>query len=288
MDMLNQILVIATIFAAAITFASLGGLFSEKSGIVNIALDSSMIAGALGYAIIGGETNNIFLAYLTAIVAGAAMASLLAFAAVKLKADHVIIGTAMNLLAPALATVIISMKGSTNLPNPFLQVNLFDKINIVFLFAIVAVILAWLFFNKTKFGLRYRAAGENPNALAAVGISVQKYRFIGVLISGALAGIGGAIFIYITSVFHGNVQGAGFIALAIMIAGQWKPLRIIIFATVFGLIRGYVGYTSIGAGSIRYIYNLIPYVATLLILIFTSKNSAGPAAAGQQYDPSGR
>ncbi len=142
MDMLNQILVIATIFAAAITFASLGGLFSEKSGIVNIALDSSMIAGALGYAIIGGETNNIFLAYLTAIVAGAAMASLLAFAAVKLKADHVIIGTAMNLLAPALATVIISMKGSTNLPNPFLQVNLFDKINIVFLFAIVAVILA--------------------------------------------------------------------------------------------------------------------------------------------------
>ncbi len=326
-------------YAIPLLIVALAGVFSERSGIINIALDGIMIFGAfIGVffvkifveAGITVEMGQVILPIIILLVMlfGALFSMLLAFASVHLKADQTIGGTALNLLAPALVLFLITIICQQNYisapSNPshvslFMlrytdfgisegqELNLFQEIfcNKVYTttyYAIALVIILSVVLYKTKFGLRLRACGENPQAAASLGINVYLMRYCGVAISGALAAFGG--FIYsLTSAncsSTGEVAGMGFLALAVMIFGNWKPLYITLGAFLFGLLKAVsAGYTEIDLngdgikwlttiGISKYIYNVLPYIITLVVLAFTSKSSRAPKAEGQPYDKSRR
>lgn len=314
---LNQTLV----FAIPLLIVALGGMFSERSGVVNIALEGIMIGGAfVGVFFIHlMETNNVsinpqFLLILALLIAGlfGALFSLLhAFAAINLKADQTISGTAINMLAPGLGLFLAKLifNGNSSVPFenmfriseipvlsqiPVIGPILFKGAYITTYLGIAILIISAIFLYKTKSGLRLRACGENPQAADAAGINVYKYRYMGVLFSGFLGGMGGLIYIIpISSVFNSDVGGYGFLALAILIFGNWQPYRIAAASLFFGIMKT-LAYTyttipvlvSLGLPSV--VYKLIPYVATLILLAFTSKNSAAPKASGIPYDKSKR
>ena len=314
---LNQTLV----FAIPLLIVALGGMFSERSGVVNIALEGIMIGGAfVGVFFIHlMETNNVsinpqFLLILALLIAGlfGALFSLLhAFAAINLKADQTISGTAINMLAPGLGLFLAKLifNGNSSVPFenmfriseipvlsqiPVIGPILFKGAYITTYLGIAILIISAIFLYKTKSGLRLRACGENPQAADAAGINVYKYRYMGVLFSGFLGGMGGLTYIIpISSVFNSDVGGYGFLALAILIFGNWQPYRIAAASLFFGIMKT-LAYTyttipvlvSLGLPSV--VYKLIPYVATLILLAFTSKNSAAPKASGIPYDKSKR
>ena len=252
---------------------------------------------------------GVFIAIIIAGIIGAIFSLMLAFAAIKLKADQTIGGTALNIMAPALAVVItwaIQGEGQSSIKIPEwvmmstagVDANFFERIFFKnsYLTTIVAIVLFILFtvlLYKTKFGLRLRACGEHPQAADSVGIDVYKIRYIGVIISGFLAGIGGFAFIISTTTsFTSTVAGYGFLALAVMIFGNWKPVRILFAAILFAFFQALSGMATTisflpkfnGVNQSFYIYLLLPYVITLLILAFTSKNSRAPKASGIPYD----
>lgn len=315
------------IYATPLLIVALAGVFAERSGIINIALDGIMIFGSfVGALFVYVLQKNLppdlnpqlvfLLAMLVAAISGALFSLLLSFSAIKLKADQTIGGTALNLLAPALSLFIIKiffMQDKLVMPrdlnyvifNPDLPDWLkifFDKVYIstfvvLFLFVLLSILL-----YKTKHGLRLRACGEHPQAADSVGINVYRMRYIGTTISGALAGLGG--YIYIATIAggtaSGEVGGMGFLALAIMIFGNWKPLGIAFGALLFGLLKC-VGalysqldlnrdgiYLLKNLGLPEYFYNIIPYVVVLVILAFTSKKSRAPKAEGIPYDKGAR
>ena len=314
---LNQTLV----FAIPLLIVALGGMFSERSGVVNIALEGIMIGGAFVgvFFIYLMETNNVsinpqFLLILALLIAGlfGALFSLLhAFAAINLKADQTISGTAINMLAPGLGLFLAKLifNGNSSVPFenmfriseipvlsqiPVIGPILFKGAYITTYLGIAILIISAIFLYKTKSGLRLRACGENPQAADAAGINVYKYRYMGVLFSGFLGGMGGLTYIIpISSVFNSDVGGYGFLALAILIFGNWQPYRIAAASLFFGIMKT-LAYTyttipvlvSLGLPSV--VYKLIPYVATLILLAFTSKNSAAPKASGIPYDKSKR
>ena len=238
---------------------------------------------------------------------GALLSLLHAFAAINLKADQTISGTAINMLAPGLGLFLAKLifNGNSSIPFsntfriheipvlsqiPILGPILFKGAYITTYLGIVILILSVIFLNKTKAGLRLRACGENPQAADAAGVSVYKYRYMGVLLSGFLGGIGGLIYIIpISTVFNSDVGGYGFLALAILIFGNWQPYRIAAASLFFGIMKTLAyTYTAIpflsALGFPSVVYKLIPYVATLILLAFTSKNSAAPKASGIPYD----
>ena len=314
---LNQTLV----FAIPLLIVALGGMFSERSGVVNIALEGIMIGGAFVgvFFIYLMETNNVsinpqFLLILALLIAGlfGALFSLLhAFAAINLKADQTISGTAINMLAPGLGLFLAKLifNGNSSVPFenmfriseipvlsqiPVIGPILFKGAYITTYLGIAILIISAIFLYKTKSGLRLRACGENPQAADAAGINVYKYRYMGVLFSGFLGGMGGLIYIIpISSVFNSDVGGYGFLALAILIFGNWQPYRIAAASLFFGIMKT-LAYTyttipvlvSLGLPSV--VYKLIPYFATLILWAFTSKNSAAPKASGIPYDKSKR
>lgn len=312
-----------------------GGMFSEHSGIINLALEGIMIVGAMVGALICSQLNTIvrsggmnaqvamLIVVLGAGFAGALFSILLSFAAVKFNADQTIAGTAMNIIAPALFVIVawaIQGKGQTQvmLPNwtkvtlttlgftgtvtgdvaKFFVAFTFYKLSYVTtLFALVLIPLSAFILYKTKFGLRLRSCGEHPQAAASLGINVGKMRYAGVSIGGFLAGIGGmAYLLVVSSSFDGQVAGYGFLALAVMIFGNWKPGRIILAGLFFSffttlsfmtsIIPWLPSFSNITNGSSLYL--LMPYVMTLIILIFTSKRSQAPKAEGQPYDVASR
>ncbi len=322
-------------FAIPLMIVALGGVFAERSGIINIALEGIMIFGAfIGVYVVkafidSGITPEMGQAILPLIIlivcaAGAIFALLLAFASINLKADQTIGGTALNLLAPALVLfliLIICQQNSLTIESRYspsdyfmlsyktfgfesrsamntLQQIFCDKIYTTTFYAIVIFIVLSIILYKTKFGLRLRACGENPQAAASLGINVYKMRYIGVVISGALAAFGGFIYALTSAscTSTGEVAGMGFLALAVMIFGNWKPLNIALAALLFGMLKAIsVGYASIdinGDGIYlleklkisKHIYRLIPYVITIIVLAFTSKSSRAPKAEGQPYD----
>lgn len=326
-------------FAIPLLIVALAGVFSERSGIINIALDGIMIFGAfIGVffvkifveAGITADMGQILLPIIILLVAvfGALFALLLAFASVHLKADQTIGGTALNLLAPALVlflVLIICQQNYLSAPSNPSHVSLFmlrytdfgipegqelnlfqqifcDKIYTTTYYAIGIVIILSIVLYKTKFGLRLRACGENPQAAASLGINVYLMRYIGVAISGALAAFGGFIYALTSANCSatGEVAGMGFLALAVMIFGNWKPLYITLGALLFGSLKAIsAGYTAIDIngdgvawlatlGISKYIYNVLPYIITLVVLAFTSKSSRAPKAEGQPYDKSRR
>ena len=291
---------------------ALGGCFSEHSGVINIGLEGIMVMGALGGALMmkflpAGTSAPVMLllVVLAAMGLGLVYSLLLAVAAINFKADQTLVGTAMNLLGTAAATVFVkAMNTAENVNNVSSTIQYIEpkkafivniagfEFNWFMLLALIALVLAYVTLYKTRFGLRLCACGEHPQAADSVGINVYKMRYAGVLISGVLGGLGGIV--YITAgvsewKFENGVAGFGFLALAVMIFGQWKPTRIALAALVFGLFRAlgnvYTGFDFLAALNLpSSVYNMLPYIISLIILAFTSSKSRAPKAEGIPYD----
>ena len=304
------------IFASVLMLVALGGCFSEHSGIINIGLEGIMVMGALGGALMMRYLPDgtaapvmIVMVCLAAVLCGALYSLLLAVAAINFNADQTIIGTAMNMLGTALATVIVKalnmMVDVNNVSSTVEYVNekkafYFNVGNMelswFMIIAIALLVISHIVLYKTRFGLRLCACGEHPQAADSVGINVYKMRYAGVIISGILGGLGGIV--YITSgvsewKFENGVAGFGFLALAVMIFGQWKPMNIALAALLFGLMRAlsnvYVAFEFLQKLNIPgAVYNMLPYIISLVVLIFTSKKSRAPKAEGIPYDKGSR
>ena len=296
------------LYTVVLMLVALGGMFSERSGIINIALEGIMVIGGLAGVIAtqmmagAGTLMIVTVSIVTAALAGMVYAALLAFASINLNADQTIGGTALNMLATALAMVIAKgVNGSASAKLDYSnRAFVFDigplTVNVFLFVGIAILMISYFVLYKTRLGLRLRSCGEHPQAADSVGINVYKMRYIGVLISGVLGGIGGMAYI-IPSVsswnFEVGVSGAGFLALAVMIFGQWKPFRIFFAAVFFALFKSLANIASsipamAALGWTQNMYNMIPFIASMIILAFTSKKSRAPKAEGIPYDKGSR
>lgn len=330
------------IYAIPLMIVALAGVFAERSGIINLALEGIMIFGAfIGVLFVNIVQQTDFfvnayandnylalqglelLAMLAAAVMGAVFSLLLSFASVNLRADQTIGGTALNLLAPALVLFfirIIANQNSLSMSSGdaaswfmirktmfgygrtddmgFLGETFVHRVYLATYICILLFVILSIILYKTRFGLRLRSCGENPQAADSLGINVYKMRYIGTTISGALAGMGGFVYALTTSncMATGDVAGFGFLALAVMIFGNWKPLNIAGAALLFGLFKCIsASYTSLdingdgvyllaNLGISVHLYRMLPYLITLIVLAFTSKSSRAPKAEGIPYD----
>lgn len=301
------------LFTIPLMIVALGGMFSERSGVVNIALEGIMTMGAftgiLFLNMTGGKMGGqlqLALAILISTATGAAFAFFHAYASINMKANQTISGTALNMFAPAFAIFVarviqgvqqIQFNNTFRIESvpvlgkiPFLGPLLFQNTYITTYLGILILIASTLVLYRTRFGLRLRSCGEHPQAADAAGINVYRMQYAGVLISGVLGGLGGLVFVVPTSTnFNADVAGYGFLALAVLIFGQWKPVRIMLASLFFGLMKAvaaaYSGIPFLAATGIpSYVYKMIPYLATLIVLIFTSRNSQAPRASGVPYD----
>lgn len=304
------------IYASVLIFVALGGMFSERSGVINLGLEGIMVMGALGgaftlFALPDGSNPALIipLVLLVSAAAGIVYSLLLAVAAINFKADQTLVGTAMNMLATAVATVAVKSFNNTRsggdnvsaildyienrkafiIHTPLIDFNWYMLITVLLLFC------ASIILYKTRFGLRLMACGEHPQAADSVGINVYRMRYAGVMISGFCGGIGGVI--YITAAnsqwdFIYGVAGAGFLALAVMIFGQWKPVRIALAALLFGFFRAiadsYMGFDFLVHLISGEFYKMLPYIISLVVLAFTSQKSRAPKAEGIPYDQGSR
>jgi len=305
------------IFASVLMLVALGGCFAERSGVINIGLEGIMVIGALGGALVMkflpvsvGAFAMVSLTVLASALFGLLFSLLLAVAAIRFKADQTITGTAMNMLATAGATVAVkamntAASGGNDVSSDIVYTQAKDlfiirmgsfEFNWFMLLAVICLAVSYVALYKTRFGLRLRACGEHPQAADSVGINVYKMRYAGVLISGLLGGLGGIV--YITAgvslwKFENGVAGFGFLALAVMIFGAWHPLRIALAALLFGFFRA-LGNVYSGLGFMMalnipsVVYNMLPYIISLVVLAFTSKKSRAPKAEGIPYDKGSR
>lgn len=304
-------------FSIPLLIVALGGMFSERSGVINIALEGIMVMGAfisIGFINVFQDRLSgqglFLLAFLVAAVAGALFSLLHAFASVNLKADQTISGTALNMFAPVFALFMARMvQGKSQVPFtdtfhiekvpvlgdiPVIGPMFFQNCYLSTYIGILIFIAASVLISRTRFGLRLRACGEHPQAADSVGINVYKIRYAGVLISGVLAGVGGLIFVIPTSTnFNASVAGYGFLALAVLIFGQWRTKGILGAAFFFGILKtlasAYSGIPVIKDLPIpNEIYKMLPYVVTLIVLAFSSGKSKAPKAEGIPYDKGSR
>ena len=323
------------LFAVPLMIVALAGVCAERSGVINLALEGIMIFGAfIGVLFIRTmQEMNLFdkeqgqilmiLALFVAAICGSIFSLLLAFSAINLKADQTIGGTALNMLAPAIVLFLIVMIAQQNtigmvrggaaswfmlrpssfgLPKDyswgFLIDILINKVYLSTYICIIVFVVVSVILYKTKFGLRLRSCGENPQAADSLGINVFKMRYAGVILSGFLAGMGGFNYALTTAgcTSNGDVAGYGFLALAVMIFGNWTPINIAAGGLIFGLfkciastyatldINGDGIYMLSEIGISPYVYRMLPYVITLVVLAFTSKSSRVPKAEGIPYD----
>lgn len=292
------------IYAVVLMLVALGGMFSERSGVINIALEGIMVIGGLmgvlAINLLPQGTSPMVIVLVSTVAAAASgmiYSLLLAFACINLKADQTIGGTALNMLATAVAMVVVkgfnkSASAKINYSNKAFLFNIGGvDLNVFLIIGIVVLIIAAVVLYKTKFGLRLMACGEHPQAADSVGINVYKMRYSGVILSGLLGGIGGFAYIIppVSSWnFEVGVAGTGFLALAVMIFGQWKPGRIAmaaVFFAVFKALANIADSTVLSTlGWSKEIYNMMPFIASMIILAFTSKKSRAPKAEGIPYD----
>ena len=300
------------IFASVLILVALGGCFSEHSGVINLGLEGIMIMGALGGALAMRYVSSdvsapvmILAVLLAAALSGMLYSCLLAVACINFKADQTLVGTAMNLLGTAGATVIVKAINTAANPDDVSSIIQYAGAKKAFVVSIgsfefswfmlvtlLLLIASYVVLYKTRFGLRLMACGEHPQAADSVGINVYKMRWAGVLISGVLGGLGGIVFITAGVSewrFEYGVAGFGFLSLAVMIFGQWKPLRIALVALLFGLFRAlsnvYMGFDFLTALNLpSQVYNMLPYIISLVVLAFTSRKSRAPKAEGIPYD----
>ena len=317
--MTNLILILqkTMIYATPLLIVALAGCFSERSGIINLALEGEMIFGAFigalcvnAWQVAGTFVDNQQLMFVLALlisgVAGALFSLLLSFAAIKLKVDQTIAGTALNMLAPAifLTVCLVFFNQEKLVMNPMPNYVILHKgnmnplyeifcnkayISTYIIFGLFVVLSIWLY--KSKIGTHLRACGEHPQAADSVGINVYKMRFLGTTISGFLAGVGG--YAYIATVSAGtaesSVGGMGFLALAIMIFGNWNPVGIFFGSLLFGFLKcigplaGQISFLN-SLGLDIYFYNIIPFVIVIIVLIILRNKSGCPKAEGIPYD----
>ena len=301
------------IFASVLMLVALGGCFAERSGVINIGLEGIMVIGALGGALVmkflpvsAGVLPMVGLTVVVSALFGCIFSLCLAVASISFRADQTITGTAMNMLATAGATVAVkamntAASNGSDVSSDIVYTHAKDlflvrfgsfEFNWFMLVAVICLAIAYVVLYKMRFGLRLRACGEHPQAAASVGISVQKMRYAGVLISGLLGGLGGIV--YITAgvsvwKFENGVAGFGFLAMAVMIFGAWHPLKIALAALLFGFLRAlgnvYSGFDVLMALRIpSVVYNMLPYIISLVVLALTSKKSRAPKAVGIPYD----
>ena len=304
-------------FAIPLLIVAIGAMYSERSGVINIALEGIMVMGAF----VGIFFINIFqerisgqmlliLAVLIAGAVGGIFSLLHAFASINMKADQTISGTALNMFAPAFAIYAARMiQGSQQIPFtdtfyiakvpvlgsiPVIGPMFFQNCYITTFIGIGIFLVAAFVIKKTRFGLRLRACGEHPGAADSVGVNVGRIRYAGVIISGVLAGIGGLVFVVPTSTnFNATVAGYGFLAIAVLIFGQWRSNKILMAAFFFGIMKTLASaYSAIPVLKSlpipNEIYKTIPYVATLIVLIFSSRKSQAPRAERIPYDKGSR
>ena len=327
------------IYAVPLMIVALAGVFAERSGIINLALEGIMIFGAFigvlfvrlmqGSAAVlaAQQTGNWvamqgleLLAMLVAAAMGAVFSLLLSFASINLRADQTIGGTALNLMAPALVLFLVRIIANQNTLQlatgdsatwfmirkstfgidkntdlGFFGETFLVKVYLATYVCIILFVILSIILYKTRFGLRLRACGENPQAADSLGINVYKMRYAGVVISGALGAIGGMAYIVPpvqTWNFEVGVAGAGFLAMAVMIFGQWKPFNICGAAMFFAVFKSLANIAdSTFLAQLHWssnIYNMMPFVASMVILAFTSKNSMAPKAEGIPYDKGSR
>ena len=334
------------LYAVPLMLVALAGVFAERSGIINLALEGIMIFGAFigvlfvrlmqGFDVFteaarAGDWLILqgleLMAMLVAAALGAAFSLLLSFASINLKADQTIGGTALNLMAPALVLFLVRILANQNTLQMttggaaswfmikkstlgvdkdvqwgFLAETFLNKVYLATYVCILIFVVLSVILYTTRFGLRLRACGENPQAADSLGINVYKMRYAGTTISGALAGMGGFVYALTTAncSANGDVAGFGFLALAVMIFGNWKPLNIALASLLFGLfkciaaaystldINGDGVFMLVELGISSHLYRMLPYLVTLVVLAFTSKNSRAPKAEGVPYDKGSR
>ena len=334
------------LYAVPLMIVALAGVFAERSGIINLALEGIMIFGAfIGVLFVRSMQDlDVFvnaarqgswltlqgleiMAMLVSAALGALFSLLLSFASINLKADQTIGATALNLMAPAMVLFLIRIidgqnildmksgdsatwfmlkKSTFGIPKSqnigFLGETFLNKVYLATYICILLFIIMSILLYKTRFGLRLRACGENPQAADSLGINVYKMRYAGTTISGALAGMGGFVYALTTTncTSNGDVAGFGFLALAVMIFGNWKPLNIAGASLLFGLFKCIAAaYSSIDIngdgvymlaeiGISSHLYRMLPYLVTLVVLAFTSKKSRAPKAEGIPYDKGSR
>lgn len=317
----GQLINTTLVFATALVFAALGGIFSERSGVTNLGIEGFMIFGAFAagvsahYAQEAGMTGGqaAWVGLITAAVLGLVVSLIHAVASITFKADQIISGIVINFLAAGSTLYMVKLlfDGSGETPlidgfkkwNPVIfdvklaQIPFFGNVFIhhypsTFL-AVLFVIFTFLFLYKTPFGLRLRSVGEHPSAADTMGINVTKYRYLAVMASGALAGIGGAVLtLTTTNVFaHNTISGQGYIAIAAMIFGKWNPIGAFGAALFFGLsqaVRNYIQMFEWAQAIPQEIIFMLPYLLTVIVLVAAVGRSAAPAALGQPYDPGKR
>lgn len=305
------------LFSIPLLIVALGGMFCERSGVINIALEGIMVLGGfagilfinLFQSVLPGQPI-LLIALLISMVTGIVVSLVHAYASVNMKANQSISGTAINMFAPAFAIFVARViRNVQQIPFenqfriekvpvlgdiPVIGGLFFQNAYITTYLGILILVVSCVILYKTRFGLRLRSCGEHPQAAASVGISVYKMRYMGVLISGALAGIGGLVYIIPTSTsFNASVSGYGFLALAVLIFGQWKPGKILLAALFFGIMKtissAYSGIPVLAdLGIPSSIYKMIPYLATLIVLALNTKGSQAPKASGVPYDKGAR
>ncbi|MGH2994866.1 MAG: ABC transporter permease [Gaiellaceae bacterium] len=295
-------LLAATLRAATpLAFAAIGGIFSERSGVVNIGLEGMMLTGAFFGIAVVGWTGQWELGIFAAMAAGGTLALIHAFFSIHLRADQIVSGTAINFIAlGATGYLFRSIYGQRGTPEleeriPELSVpglrdipfvgDVVGEMNLLIWMAILLVLVAWVVLFKTPIGLRLRSVGEHPKAAETVGISVFKIRYAAVVTSGMLAALGGAYLSFgFGGAFNENLTiGKGFIGLAAMIAGNWRPFPTFVICLLFGfsegLARGLQDEADISANLLR----TLPYVLTLIALVGIIGRSRPPAAVGRPY-----
>lgn len=299
------------IYATPLIFTSIGGTFSERGGIVNVGLEGIMVMGAFSGVVFNLEFADAFgkatpwLAILVGGVVGLIFSLIHAVATINFRADHVISGTVLNLMAPSLAVFLIKVlynKGQTdnitqsfgkfNFPIlsdiPFIGQIFFKNTSLIGYIAILIAFVAWFVLYKTRFGLRLRSVGEHPQAADTLGINVYLMRYLGVMISGFLGGVGGAVYAQSISVNFAvtTILGPGFIALAAMIFGKWNPIGAMLASLFFGLSQSLavIGGQLPFLDSIPTVYlQIAPYVLTVVVLAVFFGQAVAPKADGVNY-----
>lgn len=319
-DIIASIIISTLIYSTPIIITAIGGMFSERSGVVNIALEGLMMIGGFftATAIVLLESSSVawintsapWLALLAGVITGGLISMIHGYLSVNLKANQVISGTAINILAGGLtiylAEIIFHQQRTKTFREGFRKSDVpilsdipvigklfFSNIYPTVFLALFLVLISWYILYKTPFGLRLRATGEHPHAVDSMGISVSKMRHIGVLISGCLAGLSGGIMVltFDTQYTAGSIHGIGFIALAALIFGKWKPLGLLGASLFFGFSQ----ILSIYSTSVDFLsqipiefFKVLPYVLTIIVLVIFSGKAVGPRAVGEPYDKGAR
>ena len=304
---LDQVVVWSALFAAMLryatplTFAAMGGIFSERSGVTNIGLEGMLLSGAFFGILAADKLSSWPLGLLAAAVSGGLFALVHAFFAIHLRADQIVGGFAINFLALGVTGYLfIDIYGGEGTPPDIPEIPdvhlsflkdwyflgpIFGQLNLMIWLAALTVVLSWVVLFKTPIGLRLRAVGEHPRAAETVGISVYATRYAAVVLSGILAALGGAyLSIGFLNSFNQNMTaGRGFIALAVVICGNWRPFAAAAIALLFGLSSALAQKLQVYSESAAVLFQALPYVLTLIAVAGVIGRSIPPAAVGRPY-----